>query len=100
MSISKELIQMLRCPETKEVLAEAPESLIVKINKAIEQKIAYYRNNTPVLERIDGGLLRSDGKYLYPVRGDIPILLVDESIVIDDNYLNDTVIKQKDLPSE
>jgi uncharacterized protein YbaR (Trm112 family) len=93
MSISKELIQMLRCPETKEMLAEAPESLIAKINEAIEQKVAYYRNNTPVLERIDGGLLRADGKYLYPVREDIPILLVDESIVIDETYSEDPITK-------
>jgi uncharacterized protein YbaR (Trm112 family) len=93
MSISKDLIQMLRCPETKEMLSEAPESLIAKINEAIEQKVAYYRNNTPVLDKIDGGLLRADGKYLYPVREDIPILLVDESIIIDEIYSEDPTTK-------
>ncbi|MEE9189264.1 MAG: Trm112 family protein [Candidatus Neomarinimicrobiota bacterium] len=93
MSVSKELIHILRCPETKEVLVEASESLITKINEAIEKKTVYYRNNLPVLVRIDGGLLRSDGKFLYPVREDIPILLVDESIVLDDAYSENTVTK-------
>lgn len=93
MSVSKELIHILRCPETKEVLVEASESLITKINEAIGKKIVYYRNNLPVLVRIDGGLLRPDGKFLYPVREDIPILLVDESIVLDDAYSENTVTK-------
>ena len=32
---------------------------------------------------LDGGLLRQDGKVLYPVRGGIPIMLIDEAILIE-----------------
>jgi len=37
-----------------------------------------------VLERIDAGLVRADGKFLYPIRHDIPIMLVDEAIPLKD----------------
>ncbi len=32
------------------------------------------------MEKIDGGLVREDGKCLYPIRGNIPIMLIDEAI--------------------
>ena len=31
---------------------------------------------------LDGGLVREDGKYLYPVRNGIPIMLIEERIAI------------------
>ena len=31
-------------------------------------------------EKLDAGLLRADGKFLYPVRHNIPVMLVDEAI--------------------
>jgi uncharacterized protein YbaR (Trm112 family) len=33
-----------------------------------------------VTEPVDGGLVRSDGRFLYPIRDDIPIMLVEEAI--------------------
>ena len=33
-----------------------------------------------VKEKIDEGLVRADGKYLYPIRHNIPVMLVDEAI--------------------
>jgi uncharacterized protein YbaR (Trm112 family) len=33
-----------------------------------------------VTEQIEGGLLRADGKVLYPVRSHIPVMLIDEAI--------------------
>jgi uncharacterized protein YbaR (Trm112 family) len=33
-----------------------------------------------VKEAIDGGLIRADGKLLYPIRRNIPVMLVDEGI--------------------
>ena len=33
-----------------------------------------------IREKLDAGLIRSDGKYLYPVRRGIPVMLVDEAI--------------------
>jgi uncharacterized protein YbaR (Trm112 family) len=32
---------------------------------------------------LDGGLVRDDGRILYPVRDDIPVMLLDEAIDLD-----------------
>jgi uncharacterized protein YbaR (Trm112 family) len=36
-----------------------------------------------VTEEVKEGLVRADGKVLYPVRDDIPIMLVDEAIPLE-----------------
>jgi uncharacterized protein YbaR (Trm112 family) len=33
-----------------------------------------------VEKQLDGGLVREDGAYLYPIEDDIPIMLIDEAI--------------------
>jgi uncharacterized protein YbaR (Trm112 family) len=38
------------------------------------------RKNEAVLQPIDEGLLRADGKFLYPIQDGIPIMLIDEAI--------------------
>jgi uncharacterized protein YbaR (Trm112 family) len=35
-----------------------------------------------VKQALAGGLVRQDGKIVYPVRDDIPVLLVDEGIAL------------------
>jgi uncharacterized protein len=36
-----------------------------------------------VAENLDGGLLRADKKILYPVREDIPVMLIEEGIPLE-----------------
>jgi uncharacterized protein YbaR (Trm112 family) len=36
-----------------------------------------------VSEKLDGGLLRADRKILYPVREDIPVMLIEEGIPVE-----------------
>jgi uncharacterized protein YbaR (Trm112 family) len=80
MAISKELLDILCCPETKEPVALIDEDMLKKINMAIEAGKAFKRNGEPVRDLIDAGLLRQDGKYLYPIREEIPIMLIEEAI--------------------
>jgi len=80
MSNMEELISILCCPETKESLALADEALIESINSGIKTGQVKQRNGDIVTEPIDAGLIRADGKYLYAVRQDIPIMLVEEAI--------------------
>jgi len=35
-----------------------------------------------VTEPIQAGIIREDGQYLYPVRDDIPIMLIGEAIEV------------------
>lgn len=83
MSISQELLEILVCPETKQPLTVASETLVAQLNERIGQGTLTNRTGDAVTEAIDSGLVREDGRYLYPVRDDIPIMLIDEAIAID-----------------
>ena len=78
--IAAELLNILCCPETHQPLAIADPALVQSVNARIAAGQARNRANQPVTEKIDGGLVREDRKYLYPVRGAIPVLLIDEAI--------------------
>ena len=83
--INKELLDIIVCPETKQDLVLAEPALVEKINLLIERGELRNRSKQAVTEKIDGGLIRKeDRKYLYPIRDDIPILLIDESISLEE----------------
>lgn len=82
--IDEELLNIIVCPETKQDLALAEPELVEKINLLIEKRELLNRSKQKISDKIDGGLVRADRKYLYPVRDDIPILLMDESINLED----------------
>jgi uncharacterized protein YbaR (Trm112 family) len=81
--IDKELLDILCCPETKQDVSFVEGELITKINAKIKEGALKNRGGEPVKEAIDAGLVREDKKYLYPIREDIPIMLIDEAIPLD-----------------
>lgn len=82
MAISEDLLKILVCPETKAPVRTAPEGLVASLNSLIERRSLKNRAGRAVEEKLDGGLLRTDGKILYPVRSDIPIMLIEEGIEV------------------
>ncbi|MEE8395644.1 MAG: Trm112 family protein [bacterium] len=78
--IDEQLLEILACPETKEPVRLAEASLVEILNRAIAAGKVTNRGGEPVKEPIDGGLVRQDGKFLYPIRDEIPIMLVEEAI--------------------
>ena len=78
--IDKELLDILACPETKEPVHLAEQALIDDINARIERGEVKNRGDKVVEKKIDGGLVREDGAYLYPIDDDIPVMLIDEAI--------------------
>ena len=78
--IDEQLLKILVCPETKEPVQLAEPSLIESINQAIAKGELKSRDGEKVTESIDAGLLRRDGKFLYPIRDDIPVMLIEEAI--------------------
>ena len=80
MAIDTELLQILVCPENRTPLSEASDEIITRLNAAIEGGTLKNRDGKAVDEKIDGGLIREDGQYLYPVREEIPIMLIEEGI--------------------
>ena len=83
MEIDQKLLEIICCPETKQDLKVADEELISRLNGLVERKELKNRIKQIVDKKLDGGLIREDGKYLYPIIEEIPILLIDESIPLD-----------------
>ncbi len=71
---------MLCCPETKQDLTAADASLIEKINQKIEKRELKNRGGEVIIQKIESGLVRADKRYLYAVRRDIPVMLIDEAV--------------------
>jgi len=78
--LNKELLSILCCPETKQDIEYIEGDIIKKINSEIKKGTLKNRGNKIINDVIDSGLLREDRKYLYPVREDIPVMLIDEAI--------------------
>ena len=83
MAINQELLDILACPETKQPLRLADETLLQTLNERIRQGRLTNRAGASVTEAIGGGLIREDGRYLYPIRDDIPIMLIDEAVPLE-----------------
>jgi uncharacterized protein YbaR (Trm112 family) len=78
--IKPELLQILCCPETHQKLSIADAALISRINDAIASGRLTNRVGQNVSEKIDSALVREDGKFAYLIRGNIPVMLIDEAI--------------------
>ncbi|MEX0935583.1 MAG: Trm112 family protein [Gemmatimonadota bacterium] len=81
--LDPDLLEILVCPETKEPVALADDKLLERLNTAIGEGRVKTRGGESVEEPLESGLVREDGGVLYPVRDDIPIMLIDEAIPLD-----------------
>ena len=82
--VDASLVAILACPETHQPVRVADEATVVKLNEAIAAGTVKNRDGEAVSEAIQTGLIREDGAYLYPVRDDIPGMLIGEAIPLVD----------------
>ncbi len=78
--IDQELLEILACPEDKTPVRLANSSELGALNQRIRAGAVSNRGGTVVTEEVAAGLIREDGGFLYPIRDDIPIMLIDEAI--------------------
>jgi len=82
--VDASLVEILACPETHQPVTVADEATVSKVNAAIAAGTVKNRDGEAVAEPIQTGLVREDGTYLYPVRDDIPVMLIGEAIALAD----------------
>ena len=59
--IDPELLALLRCPETKQTLRVATPEELARV-------------------KLPAGLIREDGRVIYPIQDGIPVLLLDAAV--------------------
>ncbi|MEW6072583.1 MAG: Trm112 family protein [Planctomycetota bacterium] len=80
--IDPELLAILVCPDTRQPLSLAGEELVARVNAAIERSGVATVGGAAVREALEEGLVRADGRVIYPVRQSIPVLLIEEGIPV------------------
>lgn len=81
--LSAELLKVLVCPETHLELTLADSGLLARLNQAIAAGRLVNKAGQPVKQKLDGALVRKDGVLAYAVVDEIPMMLVDEGIPLD-----------------
>lgn len=81
--IRPELLKILVCPENHAPLELASSELLEKINRAVAAGTLTNRAGRKLERPLDGALVREDNTIVYPIVDEIPMMLVDEAIPLD-----------------
>jgi uncharacterized protein YbaR (Trm112 family) len=81
--VRSDLLKMLVCPENQSALSLASDELVGKLNRAIASRSLRNRAGQTLEKNLNGALLRADNTVVYPIVDDIPMMLVDEAIPLD-----------------
>jgi uncharacterized protein len=76
----RKVLPILVCPTDRTPLSVADSRTIARVNRAIAAGRVKNRAGRWVEQAIQGGLLRVDKTFLYPIVDGIPVLLADEAI--------------------
>jgi uncharacterized protein YbaR (Trm112 family) len=78
--MDKRLLDILCCPVTKSPVKPLTRAQLDALNRAIEAGSVRTINNVAVSVPLQAGLITIDGKVIYRIEDDIPVMLADESI--------------------
>ena len=81
--IDKELLDILCCPETKVPVEMLSDEKLKALNERIATGDIKTVDGGKVDTPLDAGLVTEDGRTIYRIDDDIPIMLIDEGIRAD-----------------
>jgi len=87
MPVDKELLEILCCPLTRVGLKELSSLEIQKLNNLIKEKKLRYHEETVVDQPLQEGLITVDGKRIYRIDDEIPIMLIEKGIPVEGFHL-------------
>lgn len=79
--IDRKLIDILRCPVTRERISLLAKDRLRALNAAIEAGDLRHADGRKVEAPLEEALVTADGARIYAVRDGIPIMLADEAIL-------------------
>lgn len=80
MTISKKLLEILCCPVSHVPLTIANKTQLSYLNDQISSHEVVTVDGEPLTDKLQAALITQDGKVIYPVRDDIPVLLYEAGI--------------------
>jgi uncharacterized protein YbaR (Trm112 family) len=80
MPVDGKLLEILCCPVSKTPLTVLGRDKLDKLNIAIDANEALYVGGEKIKTSLQEGLITTDGKVIYPVQDDIPVLLEENGI--------------------
>lgn len=81
--IAPELLEVLCCPADRSGVRVATAAELEALNARISSGV---KNNAgaALSEKLEAAIIRVDGTFAYPVREEIPVMLIDEAIPLRD----------------
>ena len=81
--IAPELLEVLCCPADRTAVRLATASELEALNARIAAGV---KNNAGASagEKLEAAIIRADGTFAYPIREEIPVMLIDEAIPLRD----------------
>lgn len=80
MPVDSKLLEILRCPVTKQPLSIIAAEKLTQINKQVSAGQVRYADGSNVEKELEEALITENGRFVYRVDDDIPIMLQDLSI--------------------
>lgn len=78
--MDKRLLDILCDPVTKSPVKPLSKTQLEVLNRAIAQGGVLTTTAAAVSAPLQGGLITADGKVIYRIEDDIPVMLADEAI--------------------
>jgi uncharacterized protein len=78
--MDKRLLDILCCPATKVALRPLSRAELDALNRAISGHTVRSTGAEIVAAELHAGLITLDGKLIYRIEDDIPVMLADEAI--------------------
>ena len=83
MPIDRKLLEILRCPVTKQQVFPLTEQQLTSINLAIEAGNLLRADGSAIDNSLEEALVTENKNRVYRIEQNIPVMLEDESILTD-----------------